>query len=45
VIIKPNTGGSSYYTYKIENFSELQQKLEHTWENISDDILIQEYIL
>jgi D-alanine-D-alanine ligase len=23
----------------------LQQKLEHTWENISDDILIQEYIL
>jgi len=45
VIIKPNTGGSSYYTYKIENFQELLDKLSYIWENISNDILIQEYIL
>lgn len=45
VILKPNTGGSSYYTYKITSFSELIEKIESTWENIWDDLLIQEYIL
>ena len=45
VIIKPNTGGSSYYTYKIEDYWELQEKLEFIFQNISDNILIQEYIL
>ncbi len=45
VIVKPNTGWSSYYTYKIESFLELEVKIKYIWENISDDILIQEYIL
>lgn len=45
VIIKPNTGWSSYYTYKISDFSQLIEKLNFIWENISDHILIQEYIL
>lgn len=44
VIMKPNTWGSSYFTYKVENFEDLREKLTHIWENISDDILIQEYI-
>jgi D-alanine-D-alanine ligase len=45
VILKPNTGGSSYYTYKIADFAELEEKIKFIWENISDDLLIQEYIL
>lgn len=45
VILKPNTGGSSCYTYKLENLWELQDKVRYIWENISDDLLIQEYIL
>jgi D-alanine-D-alanine ligase len=45
VIIKPNTGGSSYYTYKIQNFSELLEKINYIWDNITDDLLVQEYIL
>lgn len=45
VIIKPNTGWSSYYTYKIENFWELEEKIKYIWNNISGDLLIQEYIL
>lgn len=45
IILKPNTGGSSYYTYKIENFQELEEKINYIWENISDDLLLQEYIL
>lgn len=45
VIVKPNTWWSSYYTYKIEDFSELIEKLNFIWDNISDNILIQEYIL
>lgn len=45
VILKPNKGGSSYYTYKIENITQLQEKIELIRKNISDDLLIQEYIL
>lgn len=44
VIIKPNTGWSSYYTYKIETFWELVEKIKYIWENISGDLLIQEYV-
>jgi len=45
VIIKPNTGWSSYFTYKINNFNELEEKINYIWDNIEDNLLIQEYIL
>ena len=45
VILKPNTWGSSYHTYKIESFSELQEKVDIIWKSIKDDLLIQEYIV
>lgn len=45
VILKPNTGGSSCYTYKVESFSDLEEKVQYIWEYISDDLLVQEYIL
>ncbi len=44
VILKPNTGGSSCYTYKIEDFSELEEKIDFIHTQISDDLLVQEYI-
>ncbi len=45
VIVKPNKGWSSYYTYKVENIEKLREKIEYMQQNISDDILVQEYIL
>ena len=45
VILKPNTWWSSYYTYKIENYQELKEKIMFIYENISDNLLIQEYLL
>jgi len=43
-IIKPNKWWSSFYTYKINNESELKEKINILKENIQDDILIQEFI-
>jgi D-alanine-D-alanine ligase-like ATP-grasp enzyme len=45
MIVKLNTGGSSYFTYKIETTQDLEQKINYIHEHIEDDILIQEYIL
>ncbi len=45
VMVKPKRGWSSYYTYKVWDFWELQQRLREIHENIDDDILLQEYIL
>lgn len=45
MIVKPNKGGSSCFTYKVHNFQELEEKITHMRAHISDDILIQEYIL
>lgn len=45
LILKPNTGGSSCYTYKIWDIQELQDKLIYIWEHIKEDLLLQEYIL
>ncbi|MCH8518333.1 ATP-grasp domain-containing protein [Candidatus Gracilibacteria bacterium] len=45
IIAKLNTGGSSYYTYKVVNEIDLQEKIEYIRSQVSDDILIQEYIL
>ncbi len=44
-ILKPNNGGSSFYTYKIETFEELQEKLDFAFSEIDEDMLIWEYIL
>ena len=45
MIVKLNTWGSSYYTYKVETQQDLDLKIQHIREHIQDDILIQEYIL
>ena len=45
IILKPNTGWSSRYTYKIENYWELKDKITYIYENIAEELLIQEYIL
>lgn len=44
-ILKPNNGGSSFYTYKIENFSELVEKLDFVFSKTDEKMLICEYIL
>ncbi len=44
LIIKPNKWGSSFYTYKIENKQQLEEKINIIEKNISDDLLIQEFI-
>ncbi len=44
VIVKPNSGGSSYYTYKVSDMGDLEKKIQEIQEHIDDDILIQEYI-
>jgi len=45
MIVKLNKWGSSYYTYKVNNKQELQEKIQFIRSEVSDDILIQEYIL
>ena len=45
MIVKLNKWGSSYYTYKVNNKQELQEKIQFIHSEVSDDILIQEYIL
>ena len=46
MIVKLNTWGSSYYTYKVQDEAELYQKIDFIrWSAIFDNILIQEYIL
>ena len=42
MIVKLNTGGSSYFTYKIETTQDLEQKINYIREHIEDDILITE---
>lgn len=44
-ILKPNNGWSSFYTYKIENFSELLEKLDFVFSKTGEKMLICEYIL
>lgn len=44
-IIKPNTGGSSFFTYKIQDFSELTEKLEYIFSQTNEAMLVCEYIL
>ncbi len=44
-ILKPNNGWSSFHTYKIESFPELQEKLDFVFSQIDEDMLIWEYIL
>jgi D-alanine-D-alanine ligase-like ATP-grasp enzyme len=44
VIMKPNQGGSSFHTYKINNHQEFYDNFNKTRKDISDDILIQEFI-
>lgn len=44
VIMKPNQWGSSFHTYKINNNQEFYDSFNKTKKDISDDILIQEFI-
>lgn len=44
VIMKPNQGWSSFHTYKINNHQEFYDNFNKTRKDISDDILIQEFI-
>lgn len=45
MIVKLNKGWSSYYTYKVQNETELQEKINFIQSEVKDDILIQQYIL
>lgn len=44
VIVKPNTGGSSFFTYKVSSENELKEKIQEIESHIDDDILVQEFI-
>ena len=44
-IFKPTHGGSSFYTYKIESFEDLEQRLQEVQWKIQDSILLQEFIV
>ncbi len=44
VIMKPNHWGSSFHTYKIENHQDFHDNFNLTKKDISDDILIQQFI-
>lgn len=44
-ILKPNNGWSSFFTYKIENFAELKEKLQFVFGQTDEKMLICEYIL
>ncbi|MCP4523091.1 MAG: ATP-grasp domain-containing protein [Candidatus Gracilibacteria bacterium] len=43
-IMKPNQGGSSFHTYKINNHQEFYDSFNKTRADLKDDILIQEFI-
>lgn len=45
LILKPNNGGSSFFTYKIENFAELTEKLDFVFSKTDENMLVCEYIL
>ncbi|MDP5039036.1 MAG: ATP-grasp domain-containing protein [Candidatus Gracilibacteria bacterium] len=45
LIIKPNTGGSSLYTYKVDSLEDFNDKIKFIQKNINDDILVQEFII
>lgn len=45
VIMKPNQGWSSFHTYKIENNQEFYDCFNKTRKDLTDDILIQEFIV
>ena len=45
VIMKPNNGGSSFHTYKINDSQEFYDCFEKTRKDLSDEILIQEFIV
>lgn len=44
-ILKPNNGGSSFFTYKIANVAELMEKLNFVRQKTDEAMLICEYIL
>jgi D-alanine-D-alanine ligase len=46
IILKPTHGGSSFYTYKIQDFSQLREKIQEIQQaKIGDSILLQEFIV
>lgn len=44
IIMKPNQWGSSFHTYKINNHQEFYDNFKKTRIDLTDDILIQEFI-
>ena len=44
IILKPNRWGSSFFTYKIDSYKELEEKLHEAKNEVDDDILLQEFI-
>jgi D-alanine-D-alanine ligase len=45
IIFKPNSGGSSVDTFKIQNTSELKEKLDYFFEKQEQIILAQEFVI
>lgn len=45
LIVKPNHGGSSFYTFKVQNNEELQNAISEIQNHTADQVLIQECIL
>lgn len=45
VIMKPNHGGSSFHTYKVNDKKEFSEFFNETRKDLEDDILIQEFIV
>lgn len=43
-IVKPNHGGSSFYTHKVQNTEELKTAIQDIQEHTTDEILIQQFI-
>ncbi len=45
LILKPNRGGSSFFTYKIENNSDLENTLIKARDELDDDIVLQQFVV
>jgi D-alanine-D-alanine ligase len=43
-IVKPNHGGSSFYTHKVQNRQELEKAVQDIKNHTTDEILIQQFI-
>ena len=45
LILKPNKGGSSFFTYRINSSKQLEDTLKKAREELEDDIVLQQFVI